>query len=84
MQEFNEAKSNYTANENAIKQAEEQIASMTLTLEDKTRTLTRAESDRDAIVKKIEYIQSLPTKEEQQALLDEAKKLIVKEIEKRL
>lgn len=74
MQEFNEAKSNYTANENAIKQAEEQIASMTLTLEDKTRTLSRAESDRDAIIKKIEYIQSLPTKEEQQALLDEAKK----------
>ncbi|MBE6658953.1 MAG: biotin/lipoyl-binding protein [Ruminococcaceae bacterium] len=71
--DLNEAKSKYNANETAIAQAEEQIKTMALSLEDKTRVLERAKADRDAIIVKIDEIESLPSEAEQQAAVDAAK-----------
>lgn len=70
--ELNAAKSEYNANENAIKQAEEQLKSLALTIEDKERVLNRAKDDCDVLRGKLESANALPDQAEQDALLAEA------------
>ena len=70
--ELNAAKSEYNANESAIKQAEEQLKSLALTIEDKERVLNRAQADCDVLRGKLESANALPDQAEQDALLAEA------------
>lgn len=70
--ELNAAKSEYNANESAIKQAEEQLKTLALTIEDKERVLNRAKDDCDVLRGKLESANALPDQAEQDALLAEA------------
>ena len=74
MSDLSSAKSEYTANESAIEQAETQLKSMVLTLEDKERVLKRAIDDCDAIRRKLENANGLTDTAEQEARLNEAQK----------
>jgi len=70
--ELSAAKSEYNANESAIKQAEEQLKSLALTIEDKERVLNRAQADCDVLRGKLDSANALPDQAEQDALLAEA------------
>ncbi len=72
MSDLNAAKSEYNANESAIEQAETQLKSMAITLEDKERTLNRAKDDCDVIRQKLENANATVDAAEQEALLAQA------------
>ncbi len=69
LSELNTAKSEYNANENAIKQAEEQLKSLAITIEDKERTLNRAISDCEVLRGKLDSANAVPDQAEQDARL---------------
>ena len=73
LSEMNQAKAEYEANESAIKQAEAQLKSLAITLEDRTRELDRAKADRDVIVHKLGELDAFPSVEEQNAAQDAAR-----------
>ncbi|MBQ7299721.1 MAG: HlyD family efflux transporter periplasmic adaptor subunit [Clostridia bacterium] len=74
--DLNRAKSEYSANESAISQAEAQLETMAQTIEDQTRTLERAKSDRAAIAARLEKLLSQPSQDELDAELDAAQALM--------
>ncbi len=74
--DLNRAKSEYSANESAISQAEAQLEAMAQTIEDQTRTLERAKSDRAAIAARLEKLLSQPSQDELDAELDAAQALM--------
>lgn len=72
LSDLNTAKSEYNANENAIKQAEEQLKSLATTIEDKERVLNRAISDCEVLRSKLDAANAVPDQAEQDARLAEA------------
>ncbi len=72
LSELNAAKSEYNANENAIQQAEEQLKTMALNIEDKERILNRAASDCDILRGKLDAANAVPDQAAQDALLADA------------
>ena len=72
MSDLNTAKSEYNTNESAIAQAEDELKSMAITLEDKERALTRAQDDCEVIRRKLENANILTDTAEQEARLKEA------------
>lgn len=73
LSEMNQAKAEYESNEAAIQQAESQLKTLAITLEDQTRELERAKADRDVIVRKLGALDTFPSADEQNAALEAAR-----------